>query len=145
METVTVYSDVIQKGTRIGFTTKNTSDVTEWIGDVIGENVNWEIAQAFTDLQTYHAAVRRNDPSLDEDYKQMTYFILKLESDSDLTKDNSTKKYAFAKEWITNGTVTLYSGYTEYLVKVFLAGNNTVDQVLNILRSSNVKCVEHTT
>ncbi len=129
----------VKSKTVIKFITKRISDPTEWSGIVLAASVDYSIAEQFTDVQTYHNAVRQVDPTLDEDYKRMTYFILKINNE-DKSVNEQSKLYAFAVEWINEATFKQCSNFTKYEITLYLDEATSVDQVINILRSSNINC-----
>lgn len=132
---------LVASESKIRFITKRISDPTEWVGTIIAANVNWKIAIEHSDIEAYNNATRQSDPSISNDYKTLNYFIIEVDNGEE-SASVSSKKYAFAVEWINQDTFKVCTNLLKRELIVYVENDLEVDDIINILRSANVNCVK---
>lgn len=129
-----------QVGKKITFRTKNTTDQTLWEGRLEGL-VTAVIAQNFSDIVSYNAAVRLTDTTVSSDVTTLTFFLITLDGNG-----GPVQRYAFAEEWVLPGTFAIIDQQT--LVNVVVYDSPTGDHtlILAALRAAGYTCyIESTT
>jgi hypothetical protein len=124
--TLTVTSALVDS--EVKFQSKSQSDPTEWSGVIIGVG-DYRIAQTYTDIVAYNSDVQKADPTVG-DYNTLHYFILKLDNQA------ATAYYAFAQEWVDEGSFVVVQNSTIFHIDVY---SSTTDPttLLNLLASNN--------
>ena len=123
-----------QVGQKISFRTKNTTDQILWEGKLEGL-VTAVIAQNFSDIVSYNAAVRLTDATVSSDVSTLTFFLITLDSNG-----GPVQRYAFAEEWILPGTFAIIDQQTLINVVVYDSPTGDHTQILAALRSAGYTC-----
>jgi hypothetical protein len=121
-------------GQTVTFLSKNAADQVVWEGRVEGL-VTSVIAQQYSDIVSYNAAVRLVDPTVSTDLTTLHFFVLTLQNNT-----GPVQRYAFAEEWIANGSFSVINQQAQVTVIVYDIPSSDHQQILTALRAAGYSC-----
>lgn len=123
-------------GQSVTFTSKNTNDNVQYSGKIKGM-VDYTIAKQFSDVRSYHAAVKKADSSICE-VELATFFIIILKE----ATDGKPKTRAFAQEWITDGSFFILDEASAVSIKIYGMEDSSVIDLLSSLKAQGYIAVQ---
>lgn len=121
-------------GQTITFLSKNATDLIVYEGTLEGL-VSPVIAQQYSDIVSYNAAVRLYDASVSTDVSTLTFFVLSLTNNT-----GPVQRYAFAAEWITAGSFSVINPQEQITVIVYNSADADPTNILTVLRAAGYNC-----
>jgi hypothetical protein len=124
--------------TLISFESKHAADPVVWTGTVVAIGT-WHVARTYSDLTSYHAAVLQADDTIDADYKEMNYFLIRL----DEVEGQPIK--AFASEWIAEGTLEAIDQRVKVIIEFYDLNTNTQADMIAALQeygARNIRVIQ---
>lgn len=121
-------------GQKITFLSKNATDLIVYEGTLEGW-VSPTLAQQYSDIVSYNAAVRLSDTTVSVNVTTLNFFVISLTNNT-----GPVQRYAFAVEWIVSGSFAVIDPLTKVNVVVYDSPGADPTSILTVLRAAGYKC-----
>ena len=135
MSTQYVTSSIL--GNQVSFTSKNSTDATSYVGEIVGM-ISADIAGSYGDITSYNAAVQKADNTVGA-INTLHYFLLKLSNGQ-----TTPSIIVFANEWVADGSFSVVQNAQIYTINVYDMPSNGVSSILSVLRAAGYNAVQVT-
>lgn len=133
----TIYVTSAMIGEQIKFSSKNTTDATAYVGELVGL-ISADIAGSYGDITSYNAAVQKADPTVGA-LTALNYFLVKLNNGQ-----TTPSIVVFANEWISPGSFAVVQNAQIYTVNVYDMPSTGVANILSVLQAAGYTAVQVT-